>query len=771
VLAVALLAGCGGADPASPPGGDPPRFVGRATCVTCHAAEAQMHAGSDHDLAMQPATPVLARGGFDRSFEHAGVRTRFFERRGDLFVRTEASDGGISDFPVAYVFGARPLEQYLLELPGGRLQAFGIAWDTRPATEGGERWFHLYPDDVPRSDDPLHWTGPLQNWNHMCAECHSTGVRKNYRPVEDRFETRWAEIDVSCEACHGPGSRHVAWALGPGRGSRRAGADPGEASRRAAELGLLAPLRDTDGGVWRFEEGEPTARRSVPRRDASELETCGRCHSRRARVRDDYRHGDPLAQTHRVALLEERLYHADGQILDEVFVYGSFVQSRMHREGVSCKDCHDPHSGGVHLPGNALCAKCHAPSVFDTPAHHHHPPGSAGASCVECHMPARTYMQIDPRRDHGFRVPRPDLTRKIGVPNACNDCHGNRDVAWAEEATRRWYGSARAGTFHFGEALHAARERSASAPELLRRAIEDPETPGIARATAVAHLRAHPGRATLGILEGAASDPDPLVRRAAASVLDDLDPASRLRLGARLLDDPMRTVRLEAVPALAALAGPAGGGLPAGLRDPFGRALAEYRESLRTNADRSESWVARGDLEARLGHAEEAEAAYDRAISLDPSYLPAHVNLADLLRVLGRDDEGEEILRAALRRDRDDAAAHHALGLLRVRLGDREGALEHLERAAELRPGAARYRYVHAVALHDAGRPAEAIAQLESALADHPRDEAILGALVAYSRAAGRDEEAWRYARRLEALAEEARSPARRGTIMGTRSR
>ena len=424
-LALVLAAGCrapsANRGSESTPGAAslkvPLEFVGGVSCAECHPKETELWRGSHHDLAMQEATPETVLGDFSGvEHEYFGVTSTFFRRGDEFFVRTDGPDGGLVEHRIAYAFGVEPLQQYLIEFPDGRLQALSICWDTRPEAAGGGRWFHLYPDEAVTYEHPLHWTGPQQNWNFMCAECHSTGLEKNYDIADNSYSTTWSEIDVSCEACHGPGSRHVAWAR-----STAADKPIGDEPVHQEDLELAVTLKDLDGGSWGVDPATLTPSRSVPRSSWTQLETCGRCHSRRVVIDPDYTHGRPLVDTHQPALLEGRLYHADGQILDEVYVYGSFLQSKMHREGVTCGDCHDPHSAELILgDADLTCARCHAPARFDTPEHHFHPVGSPGASCVECHMPSRNYMVVDPRRDHSFRIPRPGLSSEVGAPDACS---------------------------------------------------------------------------------------------------------------------------------------------------------------------------------------------------------------------------------------------------------------------------------------------------------------------------------------------------------------
>jgi len=190
-----------------------PQYVGSNACVSCHGKEASEWQTSQHHDAMADANEQSVLGNFNNAkFTYAGLTSTFFKRDGKFFVNTDGRDGKLTDSEIKYTFGVYPLQQYLVVFPDGRLQAISIAWDSRPKKDGGQSWFHLYPNERITYDDELHWTRPSQNWNFMCADCHSTEVRKNYDPATDKFQTRWAEISVGCEACHGPASRHLEWA-------------------------------------------------------------------------------------------------------------------------------------------------------------------------------------------------------------------------------------------------------------------------------------------------------------------------------------------------------------------------------------------------------------------------------------------------------------------------------------------------------------------------------------------------------------------------------
>ncbi len=682
---------------------------------------------------MQEADPATVLGDFDAATHTAfGATSRFFRRGEGFAIETEDASGEPGEFEVAYTFGVEPLQQYLVRFPDGRLQATRLAWDARPPAEGGQRWLHLDEGEPIRPGDVLHWTGPSQRWNAMCADCHSTGVRLGYDPATRRYATTWEEIDVACEACHGAGADHVAWAREGARG-------PGGPR-------LAAALRND--ARWVLAPGAAIARREGPPR-SDEIETCAPCHARRSRIAEPTQPGRPFLDTHLPSLLEEGLYFADGQIQEEVYVWGSFLQSRMHAAGVTCSDCHDPHTLGVGATPDAACASCHRPEAFATPEHHQHAVDSPGASCVACHMPARTYMQVDPRRDHRFGIPRPDLTETLGVPNACSDCHADRSANWAATAVRSWRGG-KAPPPHWGPVLHAGRRGLPGSQERLAALARDPKQPGIVRASALATMRRSEGLALAKEVERAASDSDPLVRLAAAAAGDRVPPRERLRALRPLLSDPLRAVRIEAGLALTGVPPPL---WSAGVRGgDLADALAEYRAAQHVNADRPEAHVNLGLLHRRLGEFEEARRAYETAIAVGPHFVPALVNLADLHREQDREPEAAALLESALERMPESADLHHALGLSRVRTQRAEDALRHLARAATLAPERPDYAYVHGLALHSAGRSEEALAVLQAAQQRHPGSRELLLLLATLSRDLGRYDRARDFAERLQHL-------------------
>ncbi|MGO3932231.1 tetratricopeptide repeat protein [Rhodopseudomonas pseudopalustris] len=718
-------------------------FVGSETCAGCHQTEANSWSTSQHKAAMQHATDRTVLGNFnDASVDYYGSRSRFFRKDGKFWVETDGAGGKLAVFEVKYTFGIDPLQQYLVEFSDGRLQALPLAWDARPQDKGGQHWFHLSPHEEIRHDDILHWTKLNQNWNFMCAECHSTGLRKNYDARTDRFATTWAEISVGCEACHGQGSRHAAWARDQhswwpfGR-------------RRDTSKGLLVRFDERQGIIWPMDPRSGNTQRSAaPATLRKEVETCGLCHARRAGFDENWIPGRSLSQTHAVEALARNTYHADGQIRDneEAYNYTPFRQSRMFAAGVTCSDCHEPHSGKLRLAGEGVCLQCHASDKYAGVDHRRHAAIDRAPTCISCHMPTRTYMVIDVRHDHAFRIPRPDLSVTLGTPNACNDCHQDKSPQWSAAAVERWYGPVRKDLRSYAAAFHAARTDQVNAAALLSVLAADRQAPAVVRASALGELGSRVSAAHVTMTRAALADPDPIVRIGALDMLDNVPVGQLWPFASPLLSDPVRGVRIRAAALLAAVPTAS---QPERDRVAFDRAASEFVDAQRANAERPEARTMLGNFLTQRGLMSEAEAEYRAALSLSPQYATAAINLGDLYRQRGRDSEGEIVLRAALAVSPRDAALHHALGLNLTRLKRPDDALGELQRATDLEPEQPRYPYVYAVALHSSGRRAEAMTVLKGALRTHPNNPEILRALVSFTQMAGDAPAALGYAEQL----------------------
>ncbi len=737
----------------------PREYVRREACIECHQPEYEDWQESDHDRAMDRAGEGTVLGDFDDvEFTHQGgegeaafrgVTSRMFRRDGKYYVRTDGPDGKIQDFEVPYVFGVRPLQQYLVEFPDGRLQCLPTAWDTET-----RRWFHLYPTENIPHTDPLHWTRRLQNWNYMCADCHTTDLKKNYDLKTNTYHTTWSEIDVSCEACHGPGSLHC----------------------RLAEANSLFWDRRVGYGLPNLKSEDSRVL----------IETCAPCHCRRRVIYPGWVAGSKFLDFYVPELLDGELYYPDGQILEEDYVYSSFIQSKMYMKGVRCTDCHDPHSTRVKFDDNRLCTSCHLgthPSgQYDTQAHHHHPDASQpGTLCVECHMPQTSYMVVDPRRDHSFQIPRPELTvwsrGEAGIreiPNACNRCHHDESKGetpeWAVEQLRQWYPQ-RIEPPHFAHALAAGRQLKPEGERLLKELLRRKDLSPMVRASALVLLGRYPHPTGHPQAVEALEDPEDLIRVAAVRAVGGVPDAQHLyRLLVPRLSDSIRAVRVEAARAISRV--------PLSEfsrrdRQAFEAALEEFITGQKFLAEQPGTHLNLGYLYANLGQPERAVEEYHTALRLEPEFVEGHVNLAMLQAERGQTQEAInafhraiELREKTLEHNRQllshyrhqgnqvlidqqqqavDASTHelgeicYSLGLLLAEQPDRlEEAAEQLARAAQHAAANARIHYNYGLALQKLGRMEEAEAALKQACRLAPGAADHLHALAVFYVQQGR---------------------------------
>jgi tetratricopeptide (TPR) repeat protein len=706
----------------------PAAYVANQLCLGCHEEQARQWQKSHHAQAMATPSADSVRGDFNNAqFKHQGVTSRFFKRDDKYFVRTDGPDGKLADFEIAYTFGVAPLQQYLIAMPGGRLQPLQIAWDS-----DRKRWFHLLPREKAPPGDVLHWTGRYQTGNTMCIVCHTTAFEKRYDAATDTFDSHWQEINVSCQSCHGPGERHLQWA-------------------HLRKEGKAAP----DVAGERYGIGVTLQAAAAQQ----QVEVCAPCHSRRSELTALPVPGQPLLDNYLPSLLTEGRYHADGQQLDEVYVDGSYRQSKMYRMGVACSHCHNPHTGKLKLAGNAVCLQCHAPQAnpafpsaagnFDASAHHHHKDGSTGASCVGCHMPAKAYMQVQPRPDHSLRVPRPDLTVKIGTPNACSGCHADKPAQWAADKVAQWYGTQRRQGAHFGETLALARAGRTQAADALAKLVADAQQPAIVRATALAALRGG-GSTAMSARIDATRDASPQVRAAAADSYESAPAAQRQYALAPLLRDPVRAVRIAAARSLSSLPP---GQIDAANRPAFDAALAEYIAAQNASLDMPGAHLNLGVVYENTGHADLAESHYLGALKIDPDFTPARANLARFYNAASRNADAERVLKEGLRRVPDIGELQYSLGLLLAEEKRLPEAAAALGKATQLMPERARVHYNLGLAQQQLGRREAAQAALLTAQRLEPRDAATAHALAILYAQNGDHAKALEWAERFLALA------------------
>ena len=712
-------------------------YVGANACKTCHESQFAAWTGSHHQQAMQAASAATVLGNFsDAQFKFNGVDTAFYKRGDRFMVRTDGPDGKLTDYEIAYTFGVYPLQQYLIAFPGGRYQMLPIAWDTRTKKEGGQRWFHLYPKQKIDHNDPLHWTGVYQNWALQCAECHTTNLHKGYDATSNTYQTTYSEINVACESCHGPGGEHVRWAKD---------AKTPYASGNIGMPSLASHWND----AWKFPD--PNAKYAVRdgQTNPAASNSCAACHARRSTLSEEHIAGAALEDTHRLAMLTTPTYYADGQQRQEDYVWGSFLQSKMYQRGVTCMDCHDPHTQKLRAEGNALCVRCHNAAEFDVPKHHQHKVNGQGSQCIACHMPTQNYMVIHAREDHSLRVPRPDLSVSIGSPNACNQCHTDKNPQWAAGAMDTWYGKVWRERKHYGSTLHAGATQGLAALPALLDLAQDRTAPDIVRASALSLAQSSANPTTLPVTQKLLEDKNPQVRIGALGMLAFADAPMRTKMASPLLTDPIRGVRIEAAQTLADIPDLQ---IPENRRASKMSALQEYETALQLEADWPSGNVNLANLRLRQGRIDEAIAALKHAIKLDPKFSAAYINLTDVYRLQQNDVQAEAVLREGLALTPRDADLHHALGLLLIRKGNSEGALKELVDAAKLSPDNARYAYVQAIALNSTGKKKDALNVLRNANLQHPGDVDILNALISINREAGDRASELVYAKKLSTM-------------------
>ena len=673
-------------------------YIGSETCAECHTEAHKKWQESHHFHAMEIPSAKTVRADFNGStFKNFGVTSKFYRKDDKYMVETENELGEMQAFEIAYTFGWEPLQQYLIKFPDGRLQVLPTCWDVEK-----QEWYHIYPDEKISHNDPLFWTRSLQNWDHMCADCHSTNLHKEFDFSTQTFATKYSEINVACESCHGPGRDHVEHAKS-GKGW---------------------------GGVADF------ALVDVNSTNVAQIESCAKCHARRSMV-SPYHHAGNQFLNHFLPEvtqpwspeMQAPTYHVDGQIDDEVYVYGSYIQSKMFHQGVKCTDCHDAHTTKLYHYDNQLCTRCHVPddknpAGYDNPGHHFHEMGTKGASCVECHMPHKSYMVIDDRRDHSIRIPRPDLSAKFGQPNACNNCHTDQSFEWAAKAIEQVKGPNRPKEPRHPVAFHSYRSGAPDAEKLLMQASADRDTPAFTQSGALLALRSFISDVSAAEAVRQLESNQSVVRVAALSKLEQLPPPQRLGYAVGLLDDEIRAVRTEAARILSSV--------PDSLFAPaqYNRFL-EVFEELKTryisNLDRAESHLSLGILSENQGNFAEAEKHYRNALVRDDLFVPARMNLATLLSGQGRNKEAEQFLRESIKIQPKWGQIHYSLGLLLAEDSQRlPEAIRSLERAAGYWSENPRVTYNLGIAYWQSNRVEDAVRSFQQSLAIQPNNSEFL---------------------------------------------
>jgi len=649
-------------------------FVGNNSCSECHTDAYNNWKNSDHDNAMAIASDSTVLGDFnDVKVNFRGVESRFYKKEEKFFVYTEGPEGKMGDFEVAYTFGVRPLQQYLIPFEKGRLQCLPIAWDTQQ-----KKWFHLADSiyigmSIP-SHDWLYWTNNGQNWNAMCAECHSTNLEKNYDLNTQVYTTSWSEINVSCEACHGPASKHLIW----------------------------SELKDEEKEKWDFSGFE---HKSIDLNTEEMLNQCSYCHARRSSLSDLSSNGEHYLNQFLPNLVNEESYYFDGQILEEDYVFTSFTQSRMHTRNIKCSDCHEPHSLKTKQEGNLLCLQCHNFKIYDNESHHFHQKTGKGQSefmtengfydqgdgtqCVDCHMTGKVYMGVDFRRDHNFRIPRPDVSMRVGSPDACTGCHKEMKQVEAVGILEKWY----PGSFakkQYGDLFHDIAYGDENAMYKILPYLNDTSKSSMVKASAIEYISRLYSIDGMEEIEAFLTNEDPLLRFAATQFYRNSDASINSNQMLKALNDPLRAIRTVAVINLLSMNYQASDSLS---QIKFEKAQKEYLNYLERSADFAVSRHNLGIYYANKGETSIAIRHLKEAIKIDDRYYPAMLELAILYSRSGQADVAEKWLLYTLANDPDNLRAVSYMALLKAENKEFDQSISYFERAIEIDPFNPRFYY------------------------------------------------------------------------------
>ncbi|MDR1959065.1 MAG: tetratricopeptide repeat protein [Planctomycetaceae bacterium] len=681
----------------------------------------------------------------------AGTPFRMYRENGKYMTDTD-----LGMFEVRFTLGIRPLQQYLVLLDGGRIQCLPTAWNSAE-----KRWYHLYPKEQILKDDPLHWSKPLQNWNYMCADCHTTRFSKNFNPQTQTYDSAFTEIHVGCQSCHGPCGKHVTAAKSHG-------------FKTSWDAGVSKE-------VFLLSQNNPQAT----------LGSCALCHTRRHLLRDGTKPPEqPVLDWFIPEMMDQATYYPDGQLLEEAFEFGSFTQAKMYHKGVTCTNCHEPHKLTLRYEGNKLCTQCHSPMIYDTVQHHFHKDAARpGTMCVECHFPQSDYMVADSRRDHSIRKPSPDLTLAAGVPNACSNCHHDRQkgetVEWAAKQVHEWYAHKRESMVGYSQPIpaenhyaHGIREGRAGLESAVPKLIEtfrnksDRDYRPAVRASALKLLGQFPTQETLLQAMEGLKEEDALVRLAAVSAMELFSPELRAKSLPPLLGDPLLAVRCEAARLLADVTSR----LNEKDRSVFEKVRLEYVAAQRTLNDHPASYLNLAVFEQNIAAPQfdalnrwvtlkqdnlvrerkapgdpafqEVETAYletvrkltvpplelyTESLKVDAGFIPSRINLAMLYNQRGEPEKAERQFREVLRIDPKHGETHYSLGLLLSEQGKLQEALAMFQQAAKLVPENPRIAYNYGLLLMQLGRLSDAEKTLQAALAKDAANPSFLYAMAVLS--------------------------------------
>ncbi|MBH53568.1 MAG: hypothetical protein CMI18_04385 [Opitutaceae bacterium] len=639
-------------------------------CIKCHVTAHEDWLKSHHAIANRLIDSEMDLEAFSVGFvrDEGGVDYDFSAEDFTIVqkdVPKTMPDG--HDAPVIGAIGEVPLRQYLVPTGDGRLQTQALTWDPEK-----KEWYNIFEDENRRPTEWGHWTQQGMNWNTNCAYCHMTHFEKNYSLETDEYKSSWLLQTVSCVQCHSNMKDHV----------------------ESVRAGSYVPAT------------EPADLKVA-------MENCAVCHARREELTaNGFRAGEKFFDHYRLTLPDAPgAYFADGQNLEENYVFGSFMLSRMGHKGVTCMDCHNPHSGEPILPvtSNALCMRCHATGAnesiqIDPIAHSHHAADSAGNSCIACHMPERAYMVRDIRKDHSFTSPDPQLTIDYGVPNTCNSCHTEETPEWALEHVNNWYGDSdrRKRVHQRAKALTDAHEGVAGNLDGLKELFQAEEN--VYWKTVWMRLMAFnpEDEGVFAHAQTALKNESPLLREAGLTAMTQRQ--DQIETVQAALNDESRLVRNRAAEAL----------LPQ--FDPLVQAYQEWVEYAEMNADRPGGALRRAELALLEGDLVLAKKLTLRAVSFDQENPYLYYDAAILLSRAGDTSGALNILQKAREIAPSIGLLAYSQGLLLAERNDYLGAQKAFVEAVGLDADQHRWWYNLAMVFAYTGEPDKAMGCISRAL-------------------------------------------------------
>lgn len=669
-------------------------FAAAKNCVGCHQTAVSDWQQSDHAKAMAPANASTVLGDFNQAtFSHFTQTARFYTDGSKYKIEfTEQEKTTIYD--VAFTFGHYPLQEYLIKTDQGKMQVFPIAWDSRTEAEGGQRWYPIYPDEDIQAADRLHWQQPLQNWNGMCADCHSDGLKRNYSVQKKQFDTTWDNINVGCQSCHSDMAQHGELMVQ----TKSAG------TQTATAAITLNTTEQQQALGWLLQPGEKVARWQGKKRDNQFMDTCFACHALRSPLNDGITPNVAFLDQFSPSLLTQPLYHSDGQIKDEVYVYGSFLQSKMYGEGVNCLDCHNKHTMKVKIEGNGLCLQCHNPVEYQTEQHTFHPLDSDGGQCVSCHMPQTTYMGVDARRDHSFKIPRPHLSDQYDTPNACINCHTDKTAQWAAQNVKNHFGRNTPISVSEQHFIDLMLNRSLPLEHHLS-LINDATMSEIKRASALALLPNSTQYITDSLIKPWVNSDLPLIRLATALIGQLLPAEERLKTFKTLLSDRYKAVRVAAANHFV--------DVNVGELETVKLALSELSKANLVSSWRGEGNLNRAIIYQTSGKSDKAIEALSHGIEVDPYFEPNYINLADIYRSLGDVKNEKLIYERGLKANPKSGTLYYSYGMFQIRNGDKQSSVDSFKNAVKQEPDNGQFAYLYFLALDNIGKTKQAVSELK----------------------------------------------------------